>query len=203
MIGLPSEDDRIGPQTRLWIEKHSLAAQQLHRQRTGETIRVVTQYPANIAEFRKNVQQLADDCMRIESLGIMSHGNVGYLLIGSDGVSVRNLEEAFGHGLHCIMSPNASIEIGGCNVGRGCRGGEFMLAAADLLLPGGGKIVAPEHYVYGNAFLGIAPRSISGERELQVSAGAAPPRWTRGSEPSSECAATWRISAVNGPSSQH
>jgi Domain of unknown function (DUF4347) len=203
MIGLPSEDDRVRKQTRLWMEERSRAAQQFHKERTGETMRVVTRYPANIAEFRKEVLQMADDCMRIVSLGIMSHGNVGYLQIGGDGVTVRNIDEAFGHGLDCVMSTDASVEIAGCNVGRGCSGADFMLAAASQLLPRGGRIVAPEHYVYGNAFLGLTPRSILGDRELQVSADGSRPRWTRGSERGSECAARSGMATGNGHSSEH
>lgn len=199
MIGLPSEDYRVKTLTRLWIEKHSLAAQRLHRERTGETIRIVTRYPANVAEFRTEVQRFADTCTRIVSLGIMSHGNVGYLQIGSDGVSVHNIDDVFGHGLNCVMSPDASVEIGGCNVGRGCSGGDFMLAAASRLLLRGGRIVAPENYVFGIAFLGITPQSILGDRELQVGVGA--PRWTKGTDWDTECPAeSW---TAKGNSSEH
>lgn len=203
MIGLPSENGRVRTMTRLWIEKHARAAQQLHEEHTGETIPVVTRSPANVAEFREEVQQLANDCKRIERLGIMSHGNVGYLLIGGDGVAKRNVDDAFGRGMSCAMAPNASVEMAGCNVGRGCRGAEFMLAVADRLLPDGGSVVAPEHYVYGNALLGIAPQSILGDRELKVGAGASLARWTRGSQPGSECGNRSQMSSVNGHSSQH
>ena len=126
MIGLPSDDSEARNQTQLWIAKHSLAAQQLHRQRTGETIPTITKYPANVADFRRDLQQIAIACMRVEALGIMSHGNIGYLLIGTDGVNEHNLDDVFGHGLGCVMSPQASIEFAGCNVGRGCRGADFM-----------------------------------------------------------------------------
>lgn len=189
MIGLPSQDYSVRTLTRLWMEKHALAAQRRHRELTGETLRVVTRYPANLAEFRREVQQMADHCTRIKFLGIMSHGNTGYFQVGADGVGMRNIDDAFGRGLGCAMSPDASIEIAGCNVGRGFRGACLMLAAASRLLPGGGRIVAPESYVYGNALLGITPQSIFGDRELQVSAGAVRPRWTKGSVPGSACPA--------------
>jgi Domain of unknown function (DUF4347) len=188
MIGLPSNDSEARNQTQLWIAKHSLAAQQLHRQRTGETIPTITKYPANVADFRRDLQQIAIACMRVEALGIMSHGNIGYLLIGTDGVNEHNLDDVFGHGLGCVMSPQASIEFAGCNVGRGCRGADFMRAVADRLLPQGGTVTAPEQYVFGSAILGIAPRSIWGDRELQVTRAGSPPRWTRGAEPGPECA---------------
>jgi hypothetical protein len=199
MIGLPSEDHGVKTLTRLWIEKHSLAAQRLYRERTGETIRILMRYPANIAEFRTEVQLLADTCTRIAMLGIMSHGNVGYLQIGSDGVSVHNIDEAFGHGLNCIMSPEASVEIGGCNVGRGCSGGDFMLAVANRLLLKGGRIVAPESYVFGNALFGITPQSILGDRELRVGVGA--PQWTKGTDWDTGCpSGSW---TANGSSTEH
>ena len=197
MIGLPSSDHRASKMTQLWMERHSLMAQQRQREGTGETIPVITSYPADIDDFRQQVQRIADQCMRVASLGIMSHGNLGYLQIGSDGVSVRNIDDAFGHGLGCVMSPRAFVEIGGCNVGRGCRGSNFMLAAASRLLQGGGRIVAPESYVYGNAFLGIAPRSILGDRVLELDAAASGPRWIRGGEPGFECSVQTQESRGN------
>ena len=187
MIGLPFEDYRARTETRLWIEKHSVEAQRRLGGRPGQTVRVVTQYPASVAEFRREVQRLADRCERIAYLGIISHGNAGYLQIGRDGVTGRNMEDAFGRGLGCVMAPDASVEIAGCNIGRGCSGAGFMLAAARLLLLRGGTITAPDSYVYGNAFLGVTPRPIRGDRELQVSAGALHPRWTKGSERGPEC----------------
>jgi Domain of unknown function (DUF4347) len=197
MIGLPTGNNRAQTMTQLWIQKHSLAAQQRYKGRTGQTVSVITQYPANISEFRRGMQHIADQCQRIVSLGIMSHGNLGYLLIGSDGVGVHNIDDAFGHGLSCAMAPGASVEVAGCNVGRSCRGADFMLAAASRLLPAGGSIIAPEYYVYGNAYLKLAPESLLGDRELQVDSGGSRPRWIRGSVPGPECAANSQISPGN------
>lgn len=188
MVGLSGQDPRATTLTRLWLEKHAREAQRRYHELTGRSVRVVTQYPANLAEFRTEIQRLADSCARIEALGIMSHGNVGYLQIGRDGVSERNIEDAFGRGLGCAISANATVEISGCNVGRGHRGADFMLAAATRLLPKGGTLFAPQYYVYGNAFLGLAPQSIFGDRELQVDAGATHPRWIKGGEPCPRCA---------------
>lgn len=187
MIGPPSEDYQVRTLTRLWVEKHSQLSQRYQRERIGEIIGVVIRHPANIAEFRKQVQEIADDCKRIRSLGIVSHGNVGYLQIGSDGIIAHNIDKAFGHGFNCVMSQNATVEFSGCNVGRGCKGADFMLQTAIRLLPQGGKVVAPEYYVFGNAFLRVAPQSIFGNRELQVGDSASHPRWTKGTDPGLEC----------------
>jgi len=189
MIGSPSDDERARTMTRLWIEKHVVAAEQEQANRTGKPVRVVTRYPLSIAELRSEVQQLADQCVRIVSLGMMSHGNLGYFEIGADGVSVQNVEDAFGHGFGCAMAADASVHIGGCNVGRSCRGASFMLSAARLLLPKGGRMVAPESYVYGNAIFGIAPRSLFRERELKVEVGASHPQWLHGDQLGPDCEA--------------
>jgi len=203
MVGLPSEDYRVKILTQLWIEKHSLAAQQHNQERAGEKPRIVTRLPADLSELRREVQQIADGCARIKYLGIISHGNVGYLQIGRDGVTVRGMDAAFGYGFGCAMSPNASVEIAGCNIGRGCSGAEFMSAAATRLLPEGGRIIASQYYVFGNAFFGVTPRSIGGERELQVGVGGAEPRWPNGAEPSSECAAGSSALMANDRSSRN
>lgn len=196
MIGLPSQDDHVQLLTRLWIEKHSLAARNSSTQRIADTMQLIVRFPGNLSEFRNEIQKLADGCMRIATLGIISHGNAGYLLIGSDGISIDNLDDAFGNGLSCAMAPDASVDIGGCNVGRGCSGANFMVAAATRLLRAGGRILAPESYVYGNAWLRIAPQSIFGDRVLQVSAGGSQSRWIQGAEGSASCAAQFRAAAV-------
>jgi hypothetical protein len=188
LVGLPLEDYLPRTLTRLWIERSTLSVQALHHARTGEDVRVVVRFPRSVAELRQELQELADTCFRVEYLGIVSHGNEGYLQIGGEGVSARNVEVAFGGGLACVMAEGATVELEGCNVGRGCRGADFMLAVAERLLPRGGKVVAPEHYVYGNAFLGLAPRSLFAERELVVEGKTALPRFTRGSDRGAACA---------------
>jgi hypothetical protein len=187
MVGPHAGDYRAQILARLWIEKHSLMLQRRNREGPEGSLRVVTRYPASMADFRREIQQLADDCLRIKSLGIVGHGNVGYLRLGTDGVALETLSDAFGNGLDCAISPDAFVEMMVCNLGRGCRGAHFMVAAASHLLRKGGRIIAPDHYVFGNAFFGVAPRSILGVRELQVGADLSHPRWTQGSDWDPEC----------------
>ena len=99
-------------------------------------------------EIRQKVIEIANRCKRIKFLFIASHGANGLVAIGDETLDSSNVSSVLG-GLDCAMAKGAAVEFGGCNVGRGCRGDDFMVETARLLLPKGGSVKAPTHYATG------------------------------------------------------
>lgn len=91
------------------------------------------------------VRETAAQCKRIKFLAIDSHGDLGYLSFGDSGLSVLNIDTAL-WGMDCAMAPDARIALSGCNVGRGCRGEDFLEAMASHLLTKGGSVHAATDY---------------------------------------------------------
>jgi len=161
LVGPMPEGARQKTATRAWISETRAAAR-------GK-MPAIARSVADAGDFRHLVQALADSCLRVKFLGILGHGSIGYLQLGHEGVSLENMTSVFGNGMHCAMSPDASIAIVACNVGRGYRGARFLLGMAGELLQKGGVVRAPQDYVFGNALFGAAPRPLrGGYRELRV-----------------------------------
>jgi hypothetical protein len=111
--------------------------------------------------FRDRMIALSRECKVAQVISVASHGSVGRLHFGSDRLDLNGLKNW--RGLSCAVAPNARISLAGCEVGRGCRGHDFMLGLADALLRGkGGQVQAHNHLAVAGARV-MRTRSIDGQ----------------------------------------
>lgn len=141
------------------------------------------------SQFPEILRRTARRCLRIKHMSISSHGNLGYLSLGGTGISTANLESLIPADAACVMAPNARIDIGGCNVGRGCRGEDFLtVMAARMLRNGGGTIRAATSYTSTVAPGTIPHHSLNFQYQaLTVDSALANPRWERTPQTTEAC----------------
>ena len=140
-------------------------------------------------ELPAYLQALANSCKRIKRLDISSHGSQGSADLDDDSVfrlDLVSLRVAY-TGLDCAMAPQAEIHFDGCNVGRGCRGEDFLMGLAQILLPKGGSIEAPMNYAVAGRLVPLAPISLSGTQALTIGAGLKNPAWSHPPLPLGQC----------------
>lgn len=180
--------DRIA--TNLWMREMTTYVRRKYGNGESSAMPVIEQSVADTEDFRNMIQSLVDSCRRIKFLALLGHGSTGYLQLGHEGVSVENIASVFGNGMQCAMAQDAFVSIWACNVGRGCRGAQFMRRLAAELLPKGGALSAPEDYVVENALFGVAARSVYGRyRELYIDRTGLHSWWVRGTNLDPACAA--------------
>lgn len=111
-----------------------------HNNCEGEGRRdIVVSSPSGLKDiFREALAK----CERIKDLRFTGHGAPGYTAAGRvTTANVSSLRE-----LNCAMAPLATIDILGCNTGRGCMGQLFMYTVAKNLLPQGGDVIGTTYY---------------------------------------------------------
>ncbi len=89
-------------------------------------------------EFRNSLRS----CERIKILRLNGHGAPGVTAAG--GLETSRLHRL--KHLNCVMAEDATIDLLGCNTGRGCLGQLFMYKVAESLLPKSGEVIGTTFY---------------------------------------------------------
>ena len=139
---------------------------------------------SNPLQIRDAIEQIARKCQKLKFLGIYSDGAPGYSRIG-DPLDVNNVKQVFG-GLSCAMAKDAKVDLSGSQIGRSCRGEDFLMSVGkELLAKNGGSVQAATSYVHGPI---IAPFSINFDYQyLYLEPGLTNPRWDNTARTQSEC----------------
>lgn len=97
---------------------------------------------------------LENSCDMIEAIAINGHGKSGTQATNEDSISLHNVEQIFQSGKYeCLLTQKSRLLFGGCNVGNGCIGRLFLLAAGDALAPKQKEVVVMAASTYSSSLV--------------------------------------------------